>query len=341
MKNVFCLICVLSLMFLFSSAVADIEIHFLDVGQGDSALIMCDGEAMLVDGGSSDKSSYVFSYLKNTVRLDHIDYVIASHPHEDHIGGLSAALNACSVEHVFSPVSEYQSREFESLQKYARKQNVDLEIPNTGDVFFVGGASVTVLSDGIMNGNENDLSIVLRLDYGNTSVLFTGDAELGAEADLLQAEHNINVDVLKVAHHGSDTSSHRDFLNAVLPSIAVISVGEGNQYEHPSDWVLSDLNLIGADIYRTDLHGTIIINSDGNTVSIDTEKDRPIKSIMAKSERLDNMEEYPYIGNKNSKKLHHDYCDSVDEMSDKNKVGFLNKEDAMAAGYESCQRCMP
>lgn len=321
---------------------ADIEVHFLDVGQGDSAVVICDDQIAMIDGGSADKSDYVFSYLRNTLQLNHIDYLIATHPHEDHIGGLSAALNACSVGKILSPVFEYESEEFHALLKYADKQGLVFDAPNIGESFNIGGATATVLSSAIDSGNENDMSIVLRIEYGNTSFLFMGDAEIGAENILINSDFAINSNVLKVGHHGSETSSSRDFLSAVMPQISIISVGAGNQYDHPSAWVISDLNMLDSEIYRTDLHGTISVQSDGNTIEVKTEKDRPFKVLKhQQSDLINDVFGYSFVGNKNSKKFHHSYCESVNDMSDKNKIDFSDRETAISNGYVPCKNCDP
>lgn len=339
MKRFACLL--LIALFCNHTAVADLEVHFLDVGQGDAAVILCDGESAMIDGGSADQSSFVFSCLRNTLGLDRIDYLIATHPHEDHIGGLSAALNSCEVEHVLSPVVEHDSEEFQSLVKYTSAQGIGIEMPRSGDVLEIGSARAEIMSAGLFNGNGNDMSLVVRLDYGSTSFLFMGDAEAETEAMLIASGLNVDADVLKVGHHGSDTSSAREFLSDVDPGIAIISVGGENQYDHPSAWVLSDLNMIGSDIYRTDLHGTIIIRSDGEAITVETEKDRPTKTTTNPPAGQQEASEFLYIGNKNSKKLHCAYCESVGDMSEKNKIGFESKEEAINRGYEPCKRCNP
>lgn len=253
-------------------SIAELTVHFLDVGQGDAAVVLCDGEAMLIDGGNSTESQFIFSYLRNTLGLSHLKCLVSTHPHEDHVGGLAAALNACTVEMIYSPVTDYDSRPFQSLLKYAQRQELILTVPQQGDAFALGGAVVTVLSSSDGAASVNDLSIVLRIDYGETSYLFTGDAEQAAEHSLMNGDVNLHADVLKVAHHGADTSSSRAFLEAVSPSYAVISVGKDNPYGHPSDWTLMELRASGCTVLRTDLYGTIICRSDGHSLTFETEK---------------------------------------------------------------------
>lgn len=246
-------------------------IHFIDVGQADAAVIICDNEVLMIDGGNAADSSLIYSYLTNTLGIKHIDYMIATHAHEDHVGGLAGALNACTVGKVYSPVIHYDSRAFESLVKYAHKQGVELIVPAVGDVFSVGSADVQILSPAYMYADTNDTSIVARIVYGKTSFMFTGDAGWEPEHDMVDSGYDLSATLLKVGHHGSDTSTSYVFLREIMPQYAVISVGEDNSYGHPTDDVLSKLRDADVTVYRTDLHGDIICYSDGETLSFETE----------------------------------------------------------------------
>lgn len=244
-----------------------LTVHFLDVGQADAAILLCDGQAMMIDGGNAADSQLVYAYLTQTLGLSYLDVVIATHPHEDHIGGLSAALNACSVGKLYSPVTSWTTKVFSSMQKYAQQQGLSLTIPQKGEQFSLGEAVITFLSDGQGFSDTNDMSLVLRVDYGETSFLFTGDAEWDAEHALLSDGVNLSCTVLKVGHHGSETSTCYAFLREIMPQYAVISVGKGNSYGHPAESTLSRLRDAGANILRTDESGTIICYSDGYQVS--------------------------------------------------------------------------
>lgn len=246
------------------------KIHFLDVGQADAAVVLCDGKSLMIDGGNVSDSSLVYSYLKNALHLDHLDYMIATHPHEDHVGGLVGALNACTVGIVFSPCLEYESKAFNSFQKYVHEQSREISIPPIGETFFLGSSSVQFLSPSREYAEINDNSVVVRIVYGNTSFLFAGDAEWDAEHDMVVSGFELESTLLKVAHHGSESSSSYVFLRAVAPRYAVISVGAGNQYGHPAEDTLSRLSDAGAEIYRTDLQGDIICTSDGNELVFST-----------------------------------------------------------------------
>ncbi len=261
---------ILVLLLLPAIALADLEVHFLDVGQGDCAVILCDGETMIIEGGPYGASGKVYSYVRKTLNLRHVDYLVSTHPHVDHVYGLSTVLNAAQVDLVLSPVLQWDSRSFNAMLKYAKKQDAPVTVPEEGDTLKLGNAVVTILHcwpEAIQENRTNDSSIVLRIDYGNTSFLFTGDAEDWSEYMMLDAKTNLKADVLKVAHHGSRDSSTPAFLTAVQPKYAVISAGRGNSYGHPHTEVLRRLETIGAKVLRTDLAGTIIFRSDGSTVA--------------------------------------------------------------------------
>ena len=247
-------------------------VYFLDVGQADAAILQCGDEVMMIDGGESSDSSLIYSYLTKTLGITHIDYMIATHPHSDHIGGLSGALNACSVGVVYSPVRSYDSKQFSSLVKYTQKQGRDLTVPEVGDSFAFGDAQVQFLSPMKEYSNINDCSIVVRITHGNNTFLFTGDAEWDAEHDMVDSGYDLSAAVLKVGHHGSDTSSSYVFLREVMPKYAVISCGKDNSYGHPTEAVLSRLRDVSAQIFRTDLQGDVVFVSDGTTLSFGTEK---------------------------------------------------------------------
>ena len=264
--------------------------------------------------------------------------MISTHPHDDHVGGLSAALNACTVGKIYSPVTTYESKPFSSLTKYANAQNIEITVPILGESFQLGSASVEFLSPNRNYDLMNDNSIIVRIEYGDTSFLFTGDAGSEAQHDVIGANHDISSTLYKVGHHGSETGTSELFLNKVRPQYAVISVGKENTYGHPYEQVINSLLTIGATVYRTDECGHIICYSDGETLSFCTEKQ---PSIRIPTELVVNVSTATYIGNSNSKKLHYADCSSVDDMKEKNKVEFYSREVALAQGYVPCKRCNP
>lgn len=251
----------------------DFQVHFIDVGQADAALILCEGHAMLIDGGNAADSDTIYTYLKKQ-GCSHLDYIVCTHAHEDHVGGLSGALQYATVDVALCPVTSYGSKAFESFCKYLQQQQVEITVPSPGDQFSLGGAQVTVLGPITASDDTNNTSLVLRMVYGDTSFLFTGDAEREEEADILEAGNTLRSTVLKVGHHGSDTSSSYPFLREVAPEYAVISVGKDNSYGHPSDAVLSRFRDLGTTVYRTDLSGDVICTSDGQSVFFETNKVR-------------------------------------------------------------------
>ncbi len=256
------------------SASADLQVYFLDVGQGDSTFVVCDGESMIIDGGPLSTSDFLYSFIRNTLKLDHMDYMISTHPHEDHVGGLAAVLNAVPVDLILTPTTEWDSKKFESMKTYAAMQGTPISIPNEGDTLHLGGATITILHcwpDARDYSGTNDMSIVVRIDYGKTSFIITGDAEMYSEYMMIDSGLPLKADVLRVAHHGSYTACSQQFIDAVDPTYAVISCGEGNSYGHPHQVVLD--RLTNTKLYRTDLQGTILCVSDGTKITFSTERE--------------------------------------------------------------------
>ena len=301
------------------------EVHFLDVGQGDASLVLCDGEAMLIDGGPATASQFLYSYIRQ--KVDELDVIVATHPHDDHIGGLPAALNAVPVGVIYSPVTEWNTISWGNVAKYAEAQGTPIVVPSEGDTFALGGALVTILHCWPDAWYENDMSIVLRVDYEENSFLFTGDAEEMSEEMMLCDKAYLHADVLKVAHHGSRWSTIPEFVEAVQPTWAVISCGEGNAYGHPHEEVLCILE--GATVLRTDKLGTISFHSDGSSVSFEANESPVVLAA------------YEYIGNRKTLKFHRPECESVADMAEGNMVRLANREDAIGMGYVPCGRCKP
>ena len=243
-----------------------LRIIFVDVGQADSTIIICDGEVLMIDGGNAADSQLIFSMLRNTLGIDHINYMIATPPHEDHVGGLAAAFNACSVDVLLTPVLEYDTKAFQSMMKYAEQQGTSIQIPQPGDSFMIGSAYVEILGPVRYYENYNDMSIICKITYGETTFLFGGDAEWDAEHDLVDSGADLSADVLRVNHHGSNSSSTYVFLRAVMPTYAIISVGTGNPYGHPTEETLARLGDVGAVVMRTDEMGSIECTSDGSNI---------------------------------------------------------------------------
>lgn len=253
------------------------QVHFIDVGQADAALVLCDGKAMLIDGGNAPDSDLIYTYLKKHA-ITHLDYIISTHAHEDHVGGLSGALQYATVGTAYSPVTTYDSKAFENFKTALANRGAEITVPTVGTNFQLGSASCQILAVNTETNDTNNTSIVLRIEYGQTYFLFTGDAETPVEQVLLDSGSNLKSTVLKVGHHGSNSSTCYRFLREVMPEYAVISVGKGNTYGHPTDDVLSRLRDADVALYRTDMHGDVICTSDGKTVSFETAK-RPTSNV--------------------------------------------------------------
>lgn len=247
-----------------------LKVHFINVGQGDSILIQQGSSSMLVDAGSNAESLLVIKYISSQ-GITNFDYVIGTHPHEDHIGGLDYVINAFSISKIYMPKAQANTKTFEDVLTAISNKGMRITTPVQGDSFKLGDANVTILAPNGSNYNDlNNYSIVLKVKYGNTSFMLDGDAELLSESQMLSKGFNMEADVLKIGHHGSSSSTSETFLNKVNPKYAVISAGAGNSYGHPTEQTMSRLKDKGITVYRTDECGTIVVTSDGSSISFST-----------------------------------------------------------------------
>lgn len=255
-----------------------LEIHYLDVGQGDSTLILCDGHAMLIDAGDNDKGTAVQSYLEGQ-GVTALDYVIGTHPDADHIGGLDVVLYKFDCQMVMMPDFEKDTRTYDDVVQTMKQKRYKNTLPEVGTVYELGSAVFTIVApNGEYGDNANDYSVGILLQHGKNRFLFTGDAEEASEADMLENGIDLEADVFKASHHGSRTANTEEFLQTVDPDYVVISCGQDNSYGHPHAEVMNRLRAMGISVFRTDEQGTIVAYSDGTEITFNMSPDESWKA---------------------------------------------------------------
>lgn len=243
------------------------SVHFIDVGQGDSILIIQDDFAMLIDAGDNNKGRLVVNYIREQ-GIERLEYVIGTHPHADHIGGLSDVINELEIGRIILPDISHTTKTFEDMLLAIQKKDLRITKAVHGESYVLGLAIIDILGPITVNANDlNNASVVCKISFGETAFMFTGDIEVKSESEILRQGYDLSADVLKVSHHGSSTSSLPAFLSAVNPEHAVILCGEGNRYNHPSRQTLDNLSAMNIKVYRTDLAGTIVAITDGKNIS--------------------------------------------------------------------------
>jgi competence protein ComEC len=248
----------------------DLTVSFIDVGQADCILVKAPGGYMLIDAGNNSDSNLVIDYIKKQ-GIEKLDVVVGTHPHEDHIGGLDAVINTFDIGKVYMPKVAHTTQTYEDVLIAIQNKGLKITTPTPGTTFNLGEASCTILAPNSSNYEDlNNYSIVIRMEYGNTSFLFSGDAEDISEREMLNKGFDLSADLLKVGHHGSDSSTTQAFLDIVNPTYAVVMVGKDNSYGHPSIVVMERLKAKGITVFRTDENGTIIAISDGNNINFNT-----------------------------------------------------------------------
>lgn len=250
-------------------------VHYIDVGQGDCILVQVNNKNLLIDSGPTSNRVNLLDYLEK-LNIKKFDYIIATHPHEDHIGNMDTLIRRYKIGSFYAPKVIHSSTTFENMIAALIDKNLKINILKKGSTGIELGenTSISVFSpeENINSDNLNDYSPIIKISFSNTSFLFTGDAEVSTETTIISENNNLKSNIIKIGHHGSSTSTSPDFLNSVDPSVAIISVGKNNTYGHPDSDTLSLLNSMNIKTIRTDINGSIIVVSDGNSIQISNTK---------------------------------------------------------------------
>lgn len=247
----------------------DLTIRFIDVGEADATLISLNGHNMLVDAGNNEDGKLLVNYFKS-LEVNSFDYLVCTHSHEDHIGGMDNIIRSFNVDKFLIPDVDVEYMTYKEVIKEINEKNIEKITPKIDSSFYLDNVKISVF---YLSNDKEDLNssgIVLKLYYGNISILMMGDTPSEIEEKIL--DKDLESDVLKVGHHGSNDSTSAKFLYKVHPKYAIISVGKDNDYYHPHKVTLDKLNKINSKMYRTDLDGTIIMTTDGKEINFKTEK---------------------------------------------------------------------
>lgn len=344
------------------------EVHFIDVGQGDATLVKCGDSAMLIDAGENDKGTLVQNYIKKQ-GVTSLDYLIVTHPDSDHSGGADVIITKYDIDTIIYPNYSKDTATWRDVIKAMDYKKYKVTKPVVGDTYKLGDAEFTIIAPNSdkYGDNTNDYSVGILLQHGDKKFVFTGDAEEASEKDIVKNKINISADVLQVGHHGSKTASTTEFLKAVNPEFAVISCGENNSYGHPSAATLNSLRSMGVKVFRTDEQGSLIATSDGKKITwnaapsdtwkagepTDSSSNAGISSSPSSSNKQEStpaVEEpkkdvqqdtktITYVLNTKTKKFHKPSCSYLptSNRKDTNK----SRDEIIAQGYDPCKKCNP
>ena len=350
-------------------AAEELEIHFLDVGQGDCTLLFCGGEAMLIDAGDKNQGTRIQNYLQKQ-DVETLKYVVCTHPDEDHIGGMDVILYKFDCETILMTEEDKDTNTYRDVADTMENRGYERTLPVVGQQYSLGDADFTILAPSGLSGDSNNNSVSLLLTHGSNRILFTGDAEEEEEEEMMDGGILSDVDVYKAGHHGSRTSSSEKLLETVSPEYAVISCGEGNSYGHPHAETMNQFRARGIQVFRTDEQGTIVMTSDGSEIlwncspsdtwlageptgSAETKpQEQPSEEAGVASSKITSAggtdvtaspeESISYICNINTKKFHYPECSSVKQMKDANKLPTsAAREELIGQGYDPCKKCNP
>ncbi len=260
--------------------------HFIDVGQGDCILIECAGKTMLIDAGENNMGYTVSAFLRER-KISSLDYVVATHPHADHIGGLLTILNEYPVGQFIDSGYPHTSKTYENMLMIIDAKNIPFHVAERGETIDLDpGTEILILNPKKEQSEElNENSVVLKITHGNVSFLLMGDAGLEAEENIMAAGYEVDADILKVGHHASTSGSGHRFISSVSPEVSIIEVGADNDYGHPHAEILQRLQKVST-VYRTDQHGTVIITTDGSAYTVTTEKAASGKNILTSTSTI-------------------------------------------------------
>lgn len=361
-----------------SNEIAEMQVHFIDVGQGDATLIICDGEAMLIDAGDNTKGTKIQSYMsKQGVKT--LKYLVLTHPDADHIGAADVIVTKFDIENIFMSDYTKDNQTYNEVILALNNKSYKWSAPEVGSTYTLGSATFTIIAPNKQYSDPNNASLGLVLQNGDNKFLFTGDAEEESETDILANGISIECDVYKAGHHGSNTANSKALLDAATPAFVVISCTEGNSYGHPHAEPMNNFRSMGMKLFRTDEQGSVIATSDGTEITWNcapTESWKAGESTESSSKNTGTKEstmvsepeltpeqapepepvveepvveepvaEQPaqneyVIGNKNTKAFHRPTCSRLPKP--KNQVIFNNREEALAAGYDNpCDYCCP
>lgn len=344
-----------------------LEMHFIDLGHADSTLLVCDGHAALIDGGYVVDANTVYAYL-DKFKIEKLDYLIATHLDDAHLGGLPAALSLANVDLALAPAVRTESS---AWQTYVQKlSNTPLMHPEPGDHFALGAATIEILPS--LEANADAMTLTIRITHGEVSVLILDDADRQMNEAYDQQDRDLAATILRTGHHGCLASTPTALLNAIGLQFAVISTGAGNLFGHPGEVTLANLRDAGIITFRTDMQGTIVATSDGRTCRFKTEFETSISTVDAvtasghytrptagqsvilllleteatQQETAAAAAPIPqgadYILNRNTKKFHDPYCHSVNQMKESNKIFYTGTRDEIInMGYSPCGNCRP
>lgn len=245
-----------------------IKVNYIDVGQGDSILVQVNGKNLLIDAGPNESTDKLMSYL-NKQNIKKLDYIITTHPHEDHIGAMDSVIKKYDIGEFYAPKKTTTTKTFENMINALKSKNIKINVAKAGVKLNLGdNVQCEMLAPNSNNyENLNNYSAVIKITYGKSKFLFTGDAEKLSEKEMLNKNYDLSSDVLKLGHHGSSSSSSKEFLDKVSPKIAVISLGKNNDYGHPHKETTTELKKRNIQTYRTDVDGSVVLISDGKNIS--------------------------------------------------------------------------